>query len=174
MPISVSRTTPSLPRGHESSPLRSPRDSDDTFRQWKRHNASTAQVSNDRLAINQLAQKVEGLRRRILGGIPEFPIKWQEPKELDPDFAVDAGTLVYISPNNDLVLTGLTDEVTSTTVQAYPGIWLAAKDIPPVVAGVYNVPTTDYPSTTPSGSPLRGDLDDDDVYWILICPTCNL
>ena len=101
--------------------------------------------------------------------------RWQKPKkELDPSVAVRKGTWVYISPLNPLVTDGMDDIESGENVKSYPGIWEAAQDVPKTVGGSYNVPTTDYPSTTPSGTPLEGDLDDDTVYWILICPTCNL
>lgn len=104
--------------------------------------------------------------------------RWQKPnKELDPSKFVRNGTWVYVSPLNPIVVTGLFDYDVADNVKAYPGIWEAAQDIPAEVAGSYNVPNTDYPSVTPSGSPLSGDLDQDEeltVYWILICPTCGL
>lgn len=102
--------------------------------------------------------------------------RWQKPKkELDPAVAVRKGTWVYVSPNNALVTDGMEDLQSAATVNAYPGIWEAAQDVPATEDGVtYNVPTTDYPSTTPSGSPLSGDLDEESVFWILICPTCNV
>lgn len=104
--------------------------------------------------------------------------RWQKPyKELDTDRAVKRGTWVYISPNHSIVTSGMTDPIAGSGTKSFPGIWEAAKDVP-ASTGVddYNVPQTDYPGATgtPSGSPLKGDLDGDDVYWILICPTCGL
>jgi hypothetical protein len=157
--------------------MRSSRDSDDVNRQWQRSNRSNETSQSNQQAINQMADKIERMRRRILGGISQ-PIKerWQSPKELDPTVAVKKGIWVYISPNNDIVITGLNDLVAGTNKKAYPGIWEAAKDVPATDGTSYNVPQIDYPGATgtPSGTPLKGDLDGDDVYWILICPTCSL
>lgn len=105
--------------------------------------------------------------------------RWQEPKkELDPTVAVAKDTWVYISPNNDLVLTGLTDLVSGINQKACEGTWIAAKAVPAKNGGgQYNVPTFPYPGATgtPSGSPLAGDLDGADVFWIyrgqLACAT---
>lgn len=178
MPTVNTQTNITLPKAHESSALRSPRDSDDVHRQWKRANTSTAQQSSDTIALFNLTRKVEAMRRRILGGLPnQIPDRWQKPyKELDPTVAVTEGTWVYISPSNDLVLTGYTDPTGGAGTKAYPGIWEAAQDVPPTDGTNYNVPQTDYPGATgtPSGSPLQGDLDGTGVYWILICPTCGL
>ena len=103
--------------------------------------------------------------------------RWQKPyKELDPSVSVSRGTWVYISPSNPIVLTGLTDLVSAATVRAYPGIWEAAKNVPAKSGSSYNVPQVDFPggTGTPSGTPLRGDADGDNVFWILITPTCEL
>ena len=180
MPTVTTQTNSTLPKAHESSALRSPRDSDDVHRQWKRANTSTAQQASDMLAIQNLTRQVEKLRRRMLGA-PVAPFqKWQQPyKELDTDLAVDKGTWVYISPDNPIVTTGMTDPIAGAGTKAYPGIWEAAQDVP-ASSGVddYNVPQTDYPGATgtPTGTTpyYKGDLDGEDVYWILICPTCGL
>lgn len=97
--------------------------------------------------------------------------RWQNPKkELDPTVAVSKGTWVYISPGNSLVTTGLTDLVSGVNVKALSGIWEAAQDVPAKVSSNYNVPQLPYPGATgtPSGSPLAGDLDGADVFWIAI------
>jgi hypothetical protein len=97
---------------------------------------------------------------------------WQTPnKELDPTVAVSKGTWVYISPNNPLVTTGLTDLAAGTILQSPPGIWEAAQNVPAqvTVGGVikYNVPQLPTEGT-PSGTPLAGDLDASTLFWIRI------
>ena len=117
------------------------------------------------------------MRRRMLGAPNLISQKWQTPwKELDVTIGVLAGTWVYISPQSSIVTVGYTDIVAAENKKAFPGIWEAAQDVPPTDDEYYHVPQIDYPGATgtPSGSPLRGDLDGDDVYWILICPTCEL
>lgn len=177
MPTVATQSSITLPKAHESSALRSPRDSDDVHRQWKRANTSTAQQASDTLAISALSRKVEQMRRRMVGAPLQAIFKWQEPnKELDPSIDVEPNTLVYISPDSNLVTTGYTDPTGGAATKAYPGIWLSAQYVPPTDGTNYNVPQTDYPGATgtPTGSPLKGDLDGEDVYWILICPTCGL
>jgi len=164
---------------HEGSRLRSPTDSDDAGQLYKRTSRIRDQSNDTNVALQKLQRTVDQLRRRILGGgQAATEARWQEPyKELDPDVPVDKGTWVYISPENPLVTTGMTDPIAGSATKAYPGIWEAAQDVP-ASTGVdtYNVPQTDYPGATgtPSGSPLKGDLDGESVYWILICPTCGL
>jgi hypothetical protein len=57
-----------LPRFHESSTQRSLRDSDSTGRQWHRNAKTTAQESANTRALRLIQQKIESLRRRIVGG----------------------------------------------------------------------------------------------------------
>jgi hypothetical protein len=99
--------------------------------------------------------------------------QWQTPnKELDPTVAVSKGTLVYISPGNSLATTGLTDLVAAIIKTSPAGIWEAAQTVPAqiTVSRVvkYNVPQFPYPGATgtPSGTPLAGDLDGANVFWI--------
>ena len=96
---------------------------------------------------------------------------WMYPdhKELDPSLNYDAGKFVYISPLNPIVTTGMTDAVSNATVKACDGLWQAAKDVPAQVSGPkFNVPVFPYPGTpaAPSGTPLKGDLDGDGLFWI--------
>jgi hypothetical protein len=99
---------------------------------------------------------------------------WQSPKELDPTVAVAAGTFVYVSPKNPLVTTGLVDLVLGTLTTARPGIWQAVQAVSAkTTAGKYNVPQVPLPGagSAPSGSPLKGDADGTNVFWIPWCPT---
>lgn len=166
-------------RTHESSPQRSQRDSDSTYKSWKKIGDAGWRLDQIERALHLLQSNLARMRRRINGG-SQRDIRWQEPyKELDPDLAVSKGTWVYISPNNPIVTTGMTDPIAGSDTKAYPGIWEAAQDVP-ASTGVddYNVPQTDYPGATgtPTGTTpnVKGDLDGDNVYWILICPTCGL
>lgn len=99
---------------------------------------------------------------------------WMYPthKEGDPTQTYSADTFMFLSANNPLVTTGLIDAVSGLNVKALPGFWQAAKNVPAqvVVAGVtkWNVPVFPYPGATgtPSGSPLKGDLDGGGLFWI--------
>jgi len=106
-----------------------------------------------------------------------FPWMYPTHKELDPTLPYAAGYCAYISPFNDLVQVGLMDLVDTGVIHtAIPGIWLAVKAVPPqaVVAGVmkYNVPQLPLFGATglPAGTPLKGDADGTDVFWIMLSP----
>jgi hypothetical protein len=117
------------------------------------------------------AQSPTSVWAKVGGGVV-----WQTPyKELDPTVAVAVGTFVYLSPGNPLVTTGLTDLVSGLVVNAPAGIWQAAQNVPAqvTVSSVvkYNVPQIPYPGAsgaTPSGTPLKGDLDGANVFWIFL------
>lgn len=101
-------------------------------------------------------------------------MNWQTPKELDPTVAVASGVYVYISPQNPLVTTGLVDLVSQEPTTARPGIWQAVQAVPAqTIDGQYNVPQIPLPEAgdAPSGTPLSGDADGTDVYWMPWCPT---
>lgn len=166
-----------MPRFHEGSQLRSVRDDDNNSKQWQKNQTTTKQGGGHDQAINVLQGQVARLRRRIVGGAAVTEEKWQEPKEIDTDRDVSKGTWVYISPGNDIVTTGMTDPLAGSNTKAIPGIWEARQNVSSST-GVddYNVPQFPYPSATgdPTGTTpnIKGDLDSDDVFWILICPVC--
>lgn len=103
-------------------------------------------------------------------------IQWQSPnKELDPTVSVSANTLVYLSPQNPLCTVGLVDLVAGTTLRATAGVWLCMKDCPAKTSSGYNVPQDPIPGyniSAPSGTPLKGDADGTNVYWMLIKSAC--
>ena len=118
-----------------------------------------------------------GIRAHVInptfGGTSTFP--WQKPqKELDPTVAVSKDTFVYISPLNPLVSPGLVDLISGNITMSRPGIWQAAQDVPVKNGlGKYNVPQTPLPGAggVPSGSPLSGDADGANVFWLFWAPT---
>lgn len=98
---------------------------------------------------------------------PGGGIEWQVPKELDPSVDVKVDTLVYLSPQNPLVTTGLMDLVEGTLLQAPAGVWLCVQDVPAAASGQYNVPQPLVQGAM-SGSPLKGDSDSPTVFWVQI------
>ena len=161
MPTCAVSKNVSIPVQHEGSTHRSPRDRDDVRQAWKVSTKHREQVTSDRNAIEQLTRKVEGMRRRILGGsggASSFP--WQSPKELDPTKAVPKDTFVFISPSNSIVTTGLTDLVSEDVAYAVPGIWQAVQDVPAATEIGYNVPKL----LSATGSNLA---DSEGLFWIL-------
>jgi len=137
--------------------------------QFSNRTAASSRHSNMEI-VNGLYNGTGRDRQRrtpISGGFP-----WQTPyKELDPTVVVLTGTAVYISPNNPLVLTGLVDLVSNALTLSRPGTWLSVQNIP-VKNGSnkYNVPAVPYPSMGGSvtGSPLTGDADSANLYWMLL------
>ena len=98
-------------------------------------------------------------------------INWQTPKELDPTVGVSINTLVYISPNNPLVTTGLVDLTLMALTKSRPGIWLCVQAVPAENgSNQYNVPQVPYPGNggTVTGTPLTGDADGSTLFWMLI------
>jgi len=104
---------------HESSPLRSPRDSDSTPRQWQRAKVVEGQQAQTALALQQLQRDVNRLRMRPQGGVQTggFPFEiyqngtWLEwavrtgyvvetgnpwvPAEVDSTFTLTSGVPFY-------------------------------------------------------------------------------
>jgi hypothetical protein len=159
-----------LPRGSEMSILASPREPNSLLRGYRRENVRSSQIKSSDDSVNQLSKKVENMRRRILGGSSQPFTLWQTPnRELDPTVSVASGTFVYISPGNPLVTVGLTDLVSTTLLQAMPGIWQAVQDVPAEAAvdGVmsYNMPQV-VPTGSVTGTPLKGDADNSGLFWI--------
>ena len=172
MPTVTAQTSITMPRAHESSPLRSPRDSDDVRRQWRRANQSNEQGNSDSQAIAALARKVESMRRRILGGSATTFEGWhfEDGIEVDNTVSYPAQSVIHIQPTHSLVVTGIRDAADpgSGLVKSQQGFWVATQDVPAktVVSGndVWNLPQYPYPEPT--------DLDDPTNYWIFLGDIC--
>lgn len=97
-------------------------------------------------------------------------VQWQKPnRELDPTVAIPwngAGTWVYVSPYNPLVLTGMLDLVSGDNTACLAGWYQTLQAVPAQVvnpsgkpAGTYyNVPKPAAKGAV-TGTPLKGDLD---------------
>lgn len=104
---------------------------------------------------------------------------YEDHREGDPTFPYAADTFMFLSDNNPLVTTGMIDLVSGLRAFSKPGFWqVGSNNVPAqvVVSGVtkWNVPVYPYPGATgtPTGSPLKGDLDLGQ-FWIyhgqLVC-----
>ena len=164
-----------IPTSREHSALASPRDADSPLKVWRKNNTLALQSSSDHDVLQQLIRTVEKMRRRILGGAAVaggWDWMYTDHKELDSTLSYAAGKWAYLSPSNPLVTTGLTDLTTGALVKACQGYWLCCKEVKPqsVISGVtkFNVPQFPHPGATgtPAGTPLKGDLDDPNVFWI--------
>lgn len=180
MPQAIPTKNITFPFPHEGVKNRSSRDGDDVRQAWKREVQSRNNQTDMISAILQLKQKVDVMRRRILGGIGSGS-GWvlQTPfAEADPTLNVSINTVVFISTGNVLQTEGMTDLVTNANVIACSGFWLAKKNVPAAAGGKYNVPVFPYPGTTGivTGSPgsLKGDLDGLDgsgnpaIFWVYL------
>jgi hypothetical protein len=139
--------------------------------------AQREQVQSILYSQEQMARKIEAMRRRILGGIGGaaggWPWMYPDHVEGDSTQAYSAGFCLYLSALNTLVTTGMTDLVSNANAKSCQGVWLAMQDVPAAatVGGVlkWNVPQLPYPTSmgtvAPTGSPLKGDLDNPALYF---------
>ena len=120
-------------------------------------------------------------RPRVLLGGGGGGWQFQTPVELNPAVGVAANTVIYLSPGNSLVTTGLKDLVSGSVIKALAGLWVAKQAVPAqvTISGTvcYNVPQLPYPGATgtPSGTPLKGDLDGPNLFWVFLsqAPVCT-
>jgi len=173
------------PRFHEGSAMRSVRDSDANSKMWQKNRDIGKAVNSVMQATEQNTKQIQKLKRRIVGGgAGGAGWDWMYPthKELDPSLPYSSGKVAFISPLNPIVTDGLMDLVSSAATMAGPGTWLCVKDCPPATwddpldysSGTWNVPQIPYPGAggTPSGTPLKGDIDGANVFWVLVTPIC--
>jgi hypothetical protein len=149
-----------VPKAHESSQLRSPRDSDSVNRQWRRHNATHIQESSNTNAIQVLNQKVEKIRRRILGGSGTAFSGWfwtSGQRVFDISQSYNVNQVVYIPPDSALVTIGIDND--GETIFAVPGLWVATQDTDGTTA---TLPQWPYP--------VADNPDSSSNYWWLISP----
>lgn len=154
-----------VPRAHEASQLRSPRDADSVNRQWIRHNSASAQESANTNAIQVLNRKVESIRRRVLGGSSTAIAGWfwkDGQRVFDETQAYKKNQIVFIPSDATIVTTGIDND--GTTVFAVAGLWIATQDTDGSTA---TLPTWPYP--------VADDPDSASNYWWLIsaAPVCT-
>lgn len=160
----------SLRTPHEGSRFRPKNDSDDIRQAHKLAGKQREQGVDYGHAINQLARKVETMRRRMLGGSGSVISGWHKPRngkyEVDESIFYDEGSVIHIQPTHSLVTTGIRDAANPTggLITSCAGYWVAIQDVPgkTVVSGndVWNLPQYPYPEPT--------DMDDPSNYWIYL------
>ena len=164
-----------MPVFRPGSGLRSPLDADNLTNQHKKAAVPNASTFNLAAQVQQHTVMLNKLRRRIVtppGGIGSGKFwMYEDHREGDPTLPYDADTFMYLSVNNPLVITGMIDVVSGLTAFSKPGYWQAAQNVPPQTSDTppkYNVPVFPYPGATgtPTGSPLKGDLDVPGLFWI--------
>lgn len=162
----VPNTNVSLPKGYESSSLRSPRDSDSPQKVWQRNNRTLIQNRSDSQAIDQLTRELSKLRRRILGGSGQSTEQWP-PVLYDKSSGYAAGDWVWVKPDNTAVTSGAIDADTGLLSYAVPGLWRCTQSNSPTTIVVGITPTTAY-HLPQLPYPTSDDVTASNVYWAFI------
>lgn len=172
MPTVTTVGRPPVQFFHESSKLRSARDSDDSRKQWLRNRQIANSVENQLQAVNAMMRKLESARRRILGGASQGIKGWhfEDLIEVDPTTDYPAQTVIHIQPTHDLVVTGIRDAANpgGGLVLSQSGFWVSTQDVPAQSTDsgndIWNLPQ--YPLPEPT------DLDDATNFWIYLGDIC--
>lgn len=175
MEFNASLTLQAQRRVREGSRLISERDYRNNSHRWKDINEIVSFTESIAQNQQKIAREVSKSRRRIVGNGGSGGFPWQKPnKELDPTISVKKYTCVYISPLNPLVTTGLKDLVSGNVTKSTAGVWCCVQPVPAqvTISSVvnYNVPVSPVPGapSMPLGSPLAGDFDGTNVFWVPI------
>lgn len=111
------------PRFHESSELRSDRDSDSVGRLWRK-SSNHAQQGQDVLQnVRQLQGQLDRLRV-FKGAGSDVPVqgwRWASPKEYDPTKAYKKNQIIIVSPTNAAHVTGVSNGANPSTGGAIVG-----------------------------------------------------
>lgn len=137
--------------------LHSPRERTDVRQSWKNQKVQAMQSGSDREVLNQMARKLEAMRRRMLGGGGAVS-GWHRPTSgkynVDPTVDYDSDSIIHVPASSTLVTVGIRDAAnpTGALVQSCAGLWVALQTVPAkkVVSGneVWNLPQFPYPVTT--------------------------
>ena len=177
MPSVAQNSNPTLPKPHESSILRSPRDSDDSRKQWKRQATVTDSHRQSIEAVAQLTRTVEKMKRRILGGSGGATSCWHKPinnlYEVDPTYPYNEGSVIHIQATDTLVTTGIRDAsnliadpsgATGSLVTSCAGFWVATQDVPAKT----NIGGNDFWNLPQFPLPVPTNMDDPTNFWIYL------
>lgn len=111
------------PQYHESSELRSPRDSDSVARQWLRNRAHGNQGQFGVQNIQQLQRQIDRMRfRKGFGTDGITGLRWAIPKEFDRAITYEQDELVFISPTNIAATTGVSNGIDPAAGGALVGV----------------------------------------------------
>ena len=126
----------SQPRFHESSQLRSPRDTDSLHKGWKKNAQSTSQVYNLSQAVEQIQRELNRLRMRKGGGVGKrgAPVAGMVFKgEWINTTVYDSQEVVFRTPTGGSrgAYIGLLDNIAAGTPPETGAPWWAAWPYPP-------------------------------------------
>jgi hypothetical protein len=108
---------------------------------------------------------IRAARQRPRQGVTDAGIDFAKPRNYDHTKSYKAKRLVYVKPDDSMVMDGTTDPDSMTTVKAIAGWWLSLRSVAPKVIDAvtyYYIPH--LPMPTP------GDMDADNNYWTFIAP----
>ncbi len=176
--VTTSTSIPILPI-REGSRYRSARDRDDVRQVRKQVNPAQEQLRSVLQSQEQLARKIEAIRRRILGGSGGTIQGWffgnggnqgtgsnQIELPSAPYPAYQAQQVINIQPTLDIVTTGIADLANPTggLVTSCPGLWVATQAVPAqtTVGGTdcWNLPQFPIPVPT--------NCDDPKNFWLYL------
>ena len=184
------------PTFHESSDLRSPRDSDSVARQWIKERAHARQGQQSLQNVQAIQRQIDRMRlRRGSDGFGSAGgIRWAKPKEFVPTKTYRRNQLVFVSLDNAAYLTGVSNGVDPEDGGAITGLDGFGADGDKAMAGLWccihsnrvrsdeqppvQIPALqpNYDVHVPTWSPNM-DVDDESedsegnytgIYWVLI------
>lgn len=172
---------PGTPKYHESTNLRTHRDSDDVSRHWLKNRQASAQLTSIVENVKQVQHELD--RLRIFPGDSVAAAtgfwKWAKVKEYDPTKAYKKNQVIVVSPSNAAYVDGIFDSQEEGDPQivgndgwgpnedhALPG-WYVCLKTPKL--SVYSGSTLDgYSIHVPNWPPPTESPDSEDNYWWLI------
>jgi len=162
------------PRFHESTSMRSVRDSDANAKQWQKSKIISRSFNSINQATEQNTRQIQKLKRRIVGGSDNTGNAgwyWESDKRLYGNPTVNSYTenqVVKILETDAIVTTGIVCTGSVTPVMATAGKWVCLQDVP-----VLKNDGTDNPAYIPSLPAVSGSLDPDNSgnYWEFLTPS---
>jgi hypothetical protein len=157
-----------LPKGHEASPLRSPRDSDNPLKLWQKINQHVRQMESMVQVVDQLSKNIEKNRRRILGGQGGSSSISCQLYGNPTTQSYTVGTFYKLLDTDFAVTNGYVCAGSETPVKATAGKWLCLKSVPVLLND-----GTDLPNYIPTLPAASGSLDPSNAgnYWEFFTPS---
>ena len=162
------------PRFHESTSMRSVRDSDANAKQWRKSKVISRSFNGINQATEQNTRQIQKLKRRIVGGAAAASITgwyWEEGSRLYGDPTANSyseNQVVKVLETNTTVTTGIVCAGSATAVMATAGKWVCLQDVPALKND-----GTDNPAYIPHLPAVSGSLDPDNAgnYWEFLTPS---
>ena len=164
---------------HESSVMQSARSADDVRQAWKRQTKQRDQILDYGVAIDNLARKVETMRRRMLGGTGSSTVSTGYQGEYDPTKSYDATQTFKITAPLTITVSGTPHVIVAGFYGVRPaasvadsqgfGPWAGTLPANPSTAGIDMDKMFFNPGTT---APTLGASPNDKLYAELLGAYC--